>query len=221
MKSIKRGCGVVVGDSKKMFKIHNKKLLGVILAALFCSTTVFSAPAIYGALSSGLEMSFIGVTDSDGYFDLPYTVGFAVNPTVGIVFAPDSDNFFMRGFGIEASVGLYAASSIDFDKAALVLSPRVEAVWHMHFGSNHFGEQVVVPRILMGLGVPVAIPFGYNQYNRPGPGIGVFLSLESGVGVEFNVWKKKLAITTDFVFGIPSVRVVLPVLNVSVAYRFK
>ena len=216
MKSIKKGCGVVVGDSKKMFKIHNKKLLGVILAALFCSTTVFSAPAIYGALSSGLEMSFIGLTDSDGYFDLPYTVGFAVNPTVGIVFAPDSDNFFMRGFGIEASVGLYMASSSYFD--ALVLSPRVEAVWHMHFGSNHFGEQVVVPRILMGLGVPVAIPFGYNPL---GMGPGVFLSLESGVGVEFNVWKKKLAISTDFVLGIPSVRIVLPVLNVGVAYRFK
>lgn len=216
MKSIEKGCGVVVGDSKKMFKIHNKKLLGVILAALFCSTTVFSAPAIYGALSSGLEMSFIGLTDSDGYFDLPYTVGFAVNPTVGIVFAPDSDNFFMRGFGIEASVGLYMASSSYFD--ALVLSPRVEAVWHMHFGSNHFGEQVVVPRILMGLGVPIAIPSGYNPLGmRPG----VFLSLESGVGVEFNVWKKKLAISTDFVLGIPSVRIVLPVLNVGVAYRFK
>lgn len=216
MKSIEKGCGVVVGGSKKMFKIHNKKLLGVILAALFCSTTVFSAPAIYGALSSGLEMSFIGLTDSDGYFDLPYTVGFAVNPTVGIVFAPDSDNFFMRGFGIEASVGLYMASSSYFD--ALVLSPRVEAVWHMHFGSNHFGEQVVVPRILMGLGVPIAIPSGYNPLRmRPG----VFLSLESGVGVEFNVWKKKLAISTDFVLGIPSVRIVLPVLNVGVAYRFK
>lgn len=216
MKSIEKGCGVVVGDSKKMFKIHNKKLLGVILAALFCSTTVFSAPAIYGALSSGLEMSFIGVTNSNGYSDLSYTVGFAVNPTVGIVFAPDSDNFFMRGFGIEASVGLYMASSSYFD--ALVLSPRVEAVWHMHFGSNHFGEQVVVPRILMGLGVPIAIPSGYNPLGmRPG----VFLSLESGVGVEFNVWKKKLAISTDFVLGIPSVRVVLPVLNVGVAYRFK
>lgn len=216
MKSIEKGCGVVVGDSKKMFKIHNKKLLGVILAALFCSTTVFSAPAIYGALSSGLEMSFIGVTNSNGYSDLSYTVGFAVNPTVGIVFAPDSDNFFMRGFGIEASVGLYMASSSYFD--ALVLSPRVEAVWHMHFGSNHFGEQVVVPRILMGLGVPIAIPSGYNPLGmRPG----VFLSLESGVGVEFNVWKKKLAISTDFVLGIPSVRIVLPVLNVGVAYRFK
>ena len=216
MKSIKKGCGVVVGGSKKMFKIHNKKLLGVILAALFCSTTVFSAPAIYGALSTGLEMSFIELTDSNGYSDLPYTVGFAVNPTVGIVFAPDSDNFFMRGFGIEASVGLYMASSSYFD--ALVLSPRVEAVWHMHFGSNHFGEQVVVPRILMGLGVPIAIPSGYNPLGmRPG----VFLSLESGVGVEFNVWKKKLAISTDFVLGIPSVRIVLPVLNVGVAYRFK
>lgn len=216
MKSIEKGCGVVVGDSKKMFKMHNKKLLGVILAALFCSTTVFSAPAIYGALSSGLEMSFIGVTNSNGYSDLSYTVGFAVNPTVGIVFAPDSDNFFMRGFGIEASVGLYMASSSYFD--ALVLSPRVEAVWHMHFGSNHFGEQVVVPRILMGLGVPIAIPSGYNPLGmRPG----VFLSLESGVGVEFNVWKKKLAISTDFVLGIPSVRIVLPVLNVGVAYRFK
>ena len=91
--------------------------------------------------------------------------------------APDSDNRFLRGFGLEASfgVGIGGASeatmySTPISTSSLTLIPRVDAVWHLLKNGAKFGEQKFVMHFMTGFELPIFIPLsstGVVEKDRP------------------------------------------------------
>lgn len=150
-----------------------------------------------------------------------------------MLFAPDSDNRFLRGFGLEASFGVgigrgseIVVFSAPISTGSLMLIPRVDAVWHLLKNGAKFGEQKFVMHFMTGFELPIFIPLSSTveveiykngetrtQKYRLAPW--AMSTLNVGAGFDL-----KLTDKLDLVADI-SVGFILFNINAGIVYRFK
>ena len=156
------------------------------------------------------------VTATGSYGD--YSGRFVLNPGIGMVFKPDSDNIFLKGLGAEASLGIGFGSISNpyIDSGIFSLVPRVNAVWHLFFGDAKFGDgkQKFVPHAVLGFEIPIQVPFNSDLSTAVGFG------LDTGVGVTFNL-NDKLGIVADFNWTLPFGNAYGISLTAGATYRLK
>ena len=211
-----------------------KKLVKVLagLAVMFAAGSAFAKPAMYLKLTGGYDFrlgSFKfdygkGYYDDDDdlfFFDGPSGRSlngfnhFAVTPTFGMIFVPESDNGFLRGFGMELGlgVGIGKGEGIFNDKVLdLALIPRFDLVYHLLTQGRKFGEQKFVMHFMFGIEVPVFIPLKDTEYVKADNFFDVNL-----IGVGFDL---KLTDKLDLVADMYLSMFFAFDLNVGIAYRF-
>ena len=199
------------------------KKVALILAAIVVSAsgTVFAKPAMYGKLTAGYDARW-GTFGVKGYGDdtgdLVTFRNFMVTPTFGMIFAPESDNGFMRGFGMELGLGLGIGRgklvSIFDDASAsdFALVPRFDLVYHLLTKGRHFGEQKFVMHFMLGFEIPVFFPLEHKDYWKPAAFFDVNLL---GVGFDIKLGKK-LDLVADMYLSL----LFAFDFNVGIVYRF-
>lgn len=208
-----------------------KKMIKIVaaLAVMLCSGSAFAkGMTMYGKITGGFDAREGGVavsTDNDDYARGFEFNSFVVTPTFGMLFAPDSDNRFLRGFGLEASFGVgigkgreIVVFSAPISTSSLMLIPRVDAVWHLLKNGAKFGEQKFVMHFMTGFEFPIFIPLSStveveNYKYRLAP----FAMSTLNVGAGFDL---KLTDKLDLVADI-SVGYILFNINAGIVYRFK
>ena len=199
------------------------KKVALILAAIVVSAsgTVFAKPAMYGKLTAGYDARWgsFGVKDSDLESDDLITFrNFMVTPTFGMIFAPESDNGFMRGFGMELGLGLgigrgkLVSFFEDASASDFALVPRFDLVYHLLTKGRHFGEQKFVMHFMLGFEIPVFFPLEYKDYWKAGAFFDVNLL---GVGFDIKLGKK-LDLVADMYLSL----LFAFDFNVGIVYRF-
>ena len=147
-----------------------------------------------------------------------YSGRFVLNPGIGMVFKPDSDNIFLKGLGAEASLGIGfgSISNSYIDSGVFSLVPRVNAVWHLFFGDAKFGDgkQKFVPHAVLGFEIPIQVPFDSDLSTA------VSFGLDTGVGVTFNL-NDKLGLVADFNWTLPFGNAYGISLTAGATYRLK
>lgn len=188
-----------------------KKLLKVVVAAvaLLCSGTAFAEGMnMYGKLSIGYDYHWghfgIGPTGSLNHF--------AIKPAFGMLFVPDSDNFFLRGLGMEAAFDLNIGGTEWKDVGAFTLVPRANAVWHLLFDGATFSEQKFIPHFTTGFEIPIFIPM--SKYDLGGAGVGFGWNLGAGLNL-------KMTDKLDFVADLSLSFYFAFDLSAGLVYRFK
>lgn len=201
------------------------KKVALILAAIVVSAsgTVFAKPAMYGKLTAGYDARW-GTFGVKGYGDdtgdLVTFRNFMVTPTFGMIFAPESDNGFMRGFGMELGLGLgigrgNLALGWFYDDASasdFALVPRFDLVYHLLTKGRHFGEQKFVMHFMLGFEIPVFFPLEHKNYWKPAAFFDVNLL---GVGFDIKLGKK-LDLVADMYLSL----LFAFDFNVGIVYRF-
>ena len=202
------------------------KKVALILAAIVVSAsgTVFAKPAMYGKLTAGYDARW-GTFGVKGYGDdtgdLVTFRNFMVTPTFGMIFAPESDNGFMRGFGMELGLGLGIGKGnlvlgflYDDDGSAsdFALVPRFDLVYHLLTKGRHFGEQKFVMHFMLGFESPVFFPLEHKDYWKPAAFFDVNLL---GVGFDIKLGKK-LDLVADMYLSL----LFAFDFNVGIVYRF-
>ena len=208
-----------------------KKLVKVLagLAVMFAAGSAFAKPAMYLKLTGGYDFrlgtfksDYSGKEVEEDVFiisspdrSLNGFNHFAVTPTFGMIFAPESDNGFLRGFGMELGlgVGIGKGEGIFNDKVLdLALIPRLDLVYHLLTQGRKFGEQKFVMHFMLGIEVPVFIPLKDTEYIKPDNFFDVNL-----IGVGFDL---KLTDKLDLVADMYLSMFFAFDFNVGIAYRF-
>ena len=202
-----------------------KKLVKVLagLAVMFAAGSAFAKPAMYLKLTGGYDFRLgtfkFDYSDDDDYGPFGRSLNgfnhFAVTPTFGMIFVPESDNGFLRGFGMELGlgVGIGKGEGIFNDKVLdLALIPRLDLVYHLLTQGRKFGEQKFVMHFMLGIEVPVFIPLKDTEYIKPDSFFDVNL-----IGVGFDL---KLTDKLDLVADMYLSMFFAFDLNVGIAYRF-
>ena len=205
---------------KKMMKIF------AALAVMLCSGSAFAeGKTMYGKITGGFDtrMGHFGVSTDD--YDSDSTFGFsnfALTPTFGMLFAPESSNGFLRGLGLEASfgVGIGGGRETMFGDAistgSLTLIPRVDAVWHLLNNGAKFGEQKFVMHFMTGFELPIFISLNSTvevQEHKYSLVPAVMLGWNVGAGFDL-----KLTDKLDLVADV-SVGIILFNINAGIVYR--
>ena len=216
-----------------------KTFLVAAVAALFCSAAAFAGSMpmyLKGTLGWENRWSVFDYTYKDSvwvgsylgkdvYEDIEvngsygdYSGRFVLNPGIGMVFKPDSDNIFLKGLGAEASLGIGFGSISNpyIDSGIFSLVPRVNAVWHLFFGDAKFGDgkQKFVPHAVLGFEIPIQVPFNSDLSTA------VSFGFDTGVGVTFNL-NDKLGIVADFNWTLPFGNAYGISLTAGATYRLK
>ena len=208
-----------------------KTFLVAAVAVLFCSAAVFAeGMPMYLKGTLGWENRW-SVFDYEYTYEVydgytrkatgsygDYSGRFVLNPGIGMIFKPDSDNIFLKGLGAEATLGI-GFGSIDssyIDSGVFSLVPRVNAVWHLFFGDAKFGDgkQKFVPHAVLGFEIPIQVPFDSDLSTAVGFG------LDTGVGVTFNL-NDKLGLVADFNWTLPFGNAYGISLTAGATYRLK
>ena len=206
-----------------------KKMMKILaaLAVMLCSGSAFAeGKTMYGKITGGFDAreGGLGVSTDDDARAFEFN-SFVVTPTFGMLFAPDSDNRFLRGFGLEASFGVGIGRGIEatesvrstlISTSSLTLIPRVDAVWHLLKNGAKFGEQKFVMHFMTGFEFPIFIPLSStveveNYKYRLTPW--VMSTLNVGAGFDL-----KLTDKLDLVADI-SVGIILFNINAGIVYR--
>ena len=207
--------------------MHQKRLLAL-LAAVLCSAAAYAQDAgIYLKGTLGFECRYAQFDiDKAGFLGRwawdDYAARFALNPTVGIMPAPDSDNFFLKGLGIEVGLGIGCGSlALDadgesLDTMLLAFIPRVSAVWHLFFGDARFGDrtQVLVPHVLLGVELPVQVPLEESL------GSLLTFGVDTGIGLTLNV-TEQVGMVAEIVWTLPFGSADGFALSAGVTYRLR
>lgn len=202
-----------------------KKLVKVLagLAVMFAAGSAFAKPAMYLKLTGGYDFRLgtfkFDYSDEGDYGPFGRSLNgfnhFAVTPTFGMIFVPESDNGFLRGFGMELGlgVGIGKGEGIFNDKVLdLALIPRLDLVYHLLTQGRKFGEQKFVMHFMLGIEVPVFIPLKDTEYIKPDNFFDVNL-----IGVGFDL---KLTDKLDLVADMYLSMFFAFDFNVGIAYRF-
>lgn len=202
-----------------------KKLVKVLagLAVMFAAGSAFAKPAMYLKLTGGYDFRLgtfkFDYSDDDDYGPFGRSLNgfnhFAVTPTFGMIFVPESDNGFLRGFGMELGlgVGIGKGEGIFNDKVLdLALIPRLDLVYHLLTQGRKFGEQKFVMHFMLGIEVPVFIPLKDTEYVKADNFFDVNL-----IGVGFDL---KLTDKLDLVADMYLSMFFAFDFNVGIAYRF-
>ena len=205
------------------------------LAVMLCSGSAFAeGMTMYGKITGGFDARTgnFGVSTDDDDDDRAFGFrSFVVTPIFGMLFAPDSDNRFLRGFGLEASFGVGIGGGSEMalfrdaiSTSSLTLIPRVDAVWHLLKNGAKFGEQKFVMHFMTGFELPIFIPLsstGEVEIDRPSGTRTQKYRLVPGVMLGWNVgagFDLKLTDKLDLVADI-SVGIFLFNINAGIVYR--
>lgn len=201
------------------------KKVALILAAIVVSAsgTVFAKPAMYGKLTAGYDARWGTFGTKESYLDSDDLItfrNFMITPTFGMIFVPQSDNGFMRGFGMELGLGLgIGRGNItlgwfyeDGSASDFALVPRFDLVYHLLTKGRHFGEQKFVMHFMLGFEIPVFFPLEHKEYWKPAAFFDVNL-----LGVGFDV---KLGNKLDLVADMYLSLLFAFDFNVGIVYRF-
>ena len=206
-----------------MRKSFNNVALILAAIAVSASGTVFAKPAMYGKLTAGYDARWGTFGTKDSYWesdDLITFRNFMITPTFGMIFAPQSDNGFMRGFGMELGLGLgIGRGNItlgwfyeDGSASDFALVPRFDLVYHLLTKGRHFDEQKFVMHFMLGFEIPVFFPLEHKEYWKPAAFFDVNL-----LGVGFDV---KLGNKLDLVADMYLSLLFAFDFNVGIVYRF-
>lgn len=199
-----------------------RRKIAVVLAAvmLVSSAGVFALGEgwdLYGRLNVGYESRMMPAEFEykTGYYEPTYPFSwhevtytydskdagnlFGLMPAFGIMFAPESDNLFWKGFGAEAQLGLsFGKSAIG---TAVAINPGVMAKWHFFMPDT---MPVIVQRLVpyagLGFSVPICIvsPDDYDGADTSVKG-GFDVNINIGCGFEV---LPKLRVTLDYDLGL-------------------
>ncbi len=195
-----------------------KKTLVAALTVLLCGAVFaegFDGKNLYGRLSVGKERRTDDWTMSvDGggsaSIDDVTTELTMLTPTVGMMLAPASDNFFLKGLAVEVGLGLgFGKQQViggalpgdeddgDFPLAdgndVVAVLPRADLVWNVLIR-----DAIVVPFARFGFGVPIQVAWAGAKVSN----YAVSFEIDAGLGVAFNVGER-LGLVADarFAFG--------------------
>lgn len=200
-----------------------KKTLVAALTVLLCGAVFaegFDGKNFYGKLSVGKERRTDDWTMSvdgggSGSIDDVTTELTLLTPTVGMMIAPDSDNFFLKGLAVEVGLGLGfgeqqvvggspsdGSSDGDADEDAnpvgsgndvVAILPRADLVWNVLIKDSR-----IVPFARFGFGVPIQVAWAGAKTSN----YAVSFEIDAGLGVTFNVTERfSLVADARFAFG--------------------
>lgn len=124
---------------------------------------------------------------------------FGLMPAFGVLFAPESDNLFWKGFGAEAQLDFGFGKTVV--GTAVAINPGLMAKWHFFMPDTlPIIVQRLVPYAGLGFSVPICIvsPDGYDGADTSVKG-GFDVNINIGCGFEV---LPKLRVTLDYDLGL-------------------
>lgn len=194
-----------------------RKIAVVLAAAMVVSSSAAFARGgdLYGRLNVGYEsrimptkyefeqpVYYYGELVRTDTYTYDYKDGgtlFSLLPAFGVMFAPESDNLFWKGFGAEAQLGLGFGKTVE--GTAVAINPGVMAKWHFFMpDSLPVMVQRIVPYAGLGFSVPICIvsPDDSRAKNTSVKG-GFDVNINIGCGFEV---LPKLRVTLDYDLGL-------------------
>ena len=212
-----------------------KKTLVAALTVLLCGAVFaegFDGKNFYGKLSVGKErrtddwtMSVDGTSGSMSIDDVTTELTL-LTPTVGMMIAPDSDNFFLKGLAVEIGLGLgfgkqQEALPSAMDQANDAVNGIVSGITGEDYGdsdgasASSYSVVAILPRADLVWNVLIKdsriVPFARFGFSVPiqvawaGPktsNYAVSFEIDAGLGVTFNVTERfGLVADARFAFG--------------------
>ena len=121
------------------------------VAVALCASFATAEMGMYARLDlgyAGRTVPVEGTTTAISAFNLM--------PAFGLMFAPDSDNMFLKGLGAEAQLDMNFGSNSWASGAVII--PGVMAMWHFYFPETFpTVVQKIVPYTGLGFSIPIAI----------------------------------------------------------------
>ncbi|MDE5797994.1 MAG: hypothetical protein K2H73_03090 [Treponemataceae bacterium] len=196
-----------------------KKTLVAALTVLLCGAVFaegFDGKNFYGKLSVGKERrtdSWTTSYDGGGSTSADVTTELTLlTPTVGMMIAPDSDNFFLKGLAVEVGLGLgFGEQSLPADmggeedneiplsdgQTVVAILPRADLVWNVLIKDSR-----IVPFARFGFGVPIQVAWAGAINDKKVSNYAVSFEIDAGLGVAFNVTERfGLVADARFAFG--------------------
>lgn len=138
---------------KKTFKAA----LAAIAVAL-CASFATAEMGMYARLDLGYAGRTVPVYEGETAIS-----AFNLMPAFGLMFAPDSDNMFLKGLGAEAQLDMNFGSNSWVSGAVII--PGVMAMWHFYFPETFpTVVQKIVPYTGLGFSIPIAIMSAEYEY---------------------------------------------------------
>lgn len=125
---------------------------------------------------------------------------FSLLPAFGVMFAPESDNLFLKGFGAEAQLGLgFGKTAVG---TAVAINPGVMAKWHFFMpDSLPVMVQRIVPYAGLGFSVPICIVSPDSSWKGTKTSVKGGFDVNINIGCGFEVLPK-LRVTLDYDLGL-------------------
>lgn len=125
---------------------------------------------------------------------------FGLMPAFGVMFAPESDNLFWKGFGAEAQLGLgFGKTAVG---TAVAINPGVMAKWHFFMpDSLPVMVQRIVPYAGLGFSVPICIVSPDSSWKGTKTSVKGGFDVNINIGCGFEVLPK-LRVTLDYDLGL-------------------
>ena len=147
-----------------------KKIIMLVGCAL-CASIATAEIGMYGRLDLGVARRKVPgtIVITSGYGSQEHQIetetkfninAFNLMPAFGIMFAPNSDNVFTRGLGLEVQLDLnFGGNKVNlYKQSAAVINPGVMAMWHYYMPKScSTAVQKIVPYVGLGFSVPISI----------------------------------------------------------------
>ena len=121
------------------------------VAVALCASFATAEMGMYARLDLGYAGRDVPVYEGETAIS-----AFNLMPAFGLMFAPDSDNMFLKGLGAEAQLDMNFGSNSWASGAVII--PGVMAMWHFYFPETFpTVVQKIVPYTGLGFSIPIAI----------------------------------------------------------------
>ncbi|MDE5899641.1 MAG: hypothetical protein K2H09_10345 [Treponemataceae bacterium] len=135
----------------------------------------------------GQEVEHTATLDDTWYHSM-----FNLMPAFGLMFAPDSDNIFWKGFGAEVQLDL------SFGSGVAVINPGVMAKWHYYLPESlPVAVQKIVPYAGLGFSVPIGIVKSDSHYLFSDTSVKAGFDVNINIGCGYELLPK-LMLTLDY-----------------------
>lgn len=195
------------------------------VAVALCASFATAEMGMYARLDLGYAGRDVPVYEGETAIS-----AFNLMPAFGLMFAPDSDNMFLKGLGAEAQLDMNFGSNSWASGAVII--PGVMAMWHFYFPETFpTVVQKIVPYTGLGFSIPIAIMSAEHPVTRVTntyPYYRIDTEEESSTEAGFDInWKlgcgfeviPQLMLTFDYMlsFGTSYASTV----NIGAVYKFK
>ncbi|MDE6351152.1 MAG: hypothetical protein K2K67_09140 [Treponemataceae bacterium] len=121
------------------------------IAVALCASFATAEMGMYARLDLGYAGRDVPIYEGETAIS-----AFNLMPAFGLMFAPDSDNMFLKGLGAEAQLDMnFGSNSL---ASGAVIIPGVMAMWHFYFPETFpTVVQKIVPYTGLGFSIPIAV----------------------------------------------------------------